>query len=50
MMLRFVYAIDGSLPYFMLTVGIGEIISCGILGIVLMAALMPIRNVLFKFD
>lgn len=30
--LRYVYCFDGSLPYFMLTVGIGEIISCGVLG------------------
>ena len=30
--LRYVYAFDGSLPYFMLTVGVGEIISCGVLG------------------
>ena len=46
--LKYVYAFDGALYYFIITVGIGEIISCGILGMVLMMALMPIRNVLFK--
>ncbi len=33
--LSLVYKFEGSIPYFMLTVGIGEIISCGILGILL---------------
>ncbi len=33
--LSFVYKFEGSIPYFMLTVGIGEIISCGFLGILL---------------
>ena len=37
--LRFAYGIPGSIPYFILTVGIGEIISCGILGIALMMVL-----------
>lgn len=33
--LRHAYGIPGSIPFFMLTIGIGEIISCGILGILL---------------
>jgi len=33
--LRYAYGISGSVPYFMLTVGIGEVMSCGILGILL---------------
>lgn len=33
--LSYVYQFEGSIPYFMLTVGIGEIISCGILGMIL---------------
>lgn len=37
--LSYAYHIPGSIPYFMLTVGIGEIISCGILGYCLMLAL-----------
>lgn len=34
--LAYVYMLEGSIPYFMLTVGIGEIISCGILGVILL--------------
>ncbi len=30
-----VYKFEGSIPYFMVTVCIGEVISCGILGIIL---------------
>lgn len=37
--LRYAYGTPGSIPYFMLTVGLGEIISCGILGIILIKAL-----------
>lgn len=36
--LAYVYKFEGSIPYFMLTVGIGEIISCGILGQLLLNA------------
>lgn len=36
--LAYAYGIDGSIPYFMLTVGIGEIISCGVLGLILHSA------------
>ena len=44
--LKFGYGVDGAVPYFMLTVGIGEVISCGILGLVLYYAVRQ-RN-LFK--
>ena len=33
--LYYAYGIPGSISYFMLTVGIGEIISCGVLGLIL---------------
>lgn len=33
--LSYIYNFEGSIAYFMLTVGIGEIISCGIFGIIL---------------
>ena len=46
--LKTAYGLTDAYWYLVVTVGIGEIISCGILGIVLMYALMPIRNVLFK--
>ena len=37
--LKYVYELGDTFPFFMLTVGIGEIISCGILGILLLKAL-----------
>lgn len=46
--LAYVYHIPGGVPYFMLTVGIGEILSCGILGMVLYNVLAKYRNVIFK--
>lgn len=46
--LAYVYHIPGGVPYFMLTVGIGEVISCGILGMILYNILYRYRNVLFK--
>lgn len=33
--LAYVYQFEGGIPFFMVTVGIGEIISCGILGLFL---------------
>lgn len=38
--LAFVYRFDGSLWYFAMTVGIGEIISCGIFGTALMHCML----------
>lgn len=46
--LRYGYGIvEDSIPYMMLTVGIGEVISCGILGILLLLTLSKQRNVIF---
>ena len=33
--LSYVYGFEGSIPFFMLTVGIGEFLSCGVLGMLL---------------
>ena len=46
--LAYVYGAEGSIPFFMLTVGIGEVISCYVLGGILLNTLMPYRNILFK--
>jgi hypothetical protein len=46
--LSYVYGFPGSIPYFMLTVGVGEIISCGVLGIILYGTLAKYRHILFK--
>ena len=45
--LAYVYQFEGSIPYFMLTVGAGEIISCGILGILLLNVLQKYRKYIF---
>ena len=45
--LAYVYQFEGSIPYFMLTVGAGEVISCGILGILLLKVLQKYRKQIF---
>ena len=47
LILRYGYGEPLPIPYMMLTVGIGEVISCGILGMILYAALKPVRNKIF---
>lgn len=46
--LYYAYHIPGSIPFFMLTVGIGEFISCGILGMLLLFLLQKYRHVIFQ--
>lgn len=46
-LLAYVYHFPGGVPYFMLTVGIGEILSCGVLGMILYKLLAKYRNVIF---
>lgn len=45
--LCYAYRFPGSVPYFMLTVGIGEIISCGILGLILLNVLSRYQKYIF---
>lgn len=45
--LAYVYCFEGSIPFFMLTVGAGEVISCGILGMLLLNLLMKYRESIF---
>lgn len=45
--IKYVYQSDGAIPFFMLTVGIGEIISCGILGLILFTALEKQKRSIF---
>lgn len=45
--LAYVYRFDGSIPFFMLTVGAGEIISCGVLGMMLLITLQKYDKYLF---
>lgn len=46
--LRFAYGVNLPIPFMMLTVGIGEVLSCGILGMILYAALNRYKNTIFK--
>lgn len=46
--LRFAYSAEGTIPYFMLTVGAGEVISAYICGMLLYAALVRQKAQLFK--
>lgn len=48
--LKYVYNMEGAIPVFMLTVGIGEVISCGILGQILYAALIPAKQMIFRSE
>ena len=46
--LRIGYSLSTPIPLMMLTVGIGEVISCGMLGTMLLVALNKYKNVIFK--
>lgn len=46
--LRIGYGLATPIPLMMLTVGIGEIISCGILGTMLLLSLNKYKNVIFR--
>lgn len=55
LVLRFGYGLvmefggrDWSIPFYMLTVGIGEVICCCVLGTILLNALSKVRNVIFR--
>ena len=46
--LRFGYQVPLPIPFMMLTVGIGEVISCGVFGMILYAALYRYKSLIFK--
>ena len=48
LVLRYAYGIVLPIPLMMLTVGIGELISCGVLGMILLAALQKHQYKIFK--
>ena len=48
--LRYVYLAEGTIPFFMLTVGIGEVISCYLLGSILHRVLDRYKEHIFKED
>lgn len=46
--LRYGYQVPLPIPFMMLTVGIGEVISCGVLGLIVHAALSRYKHAIFK--
>ena len=46
--LYYAYGINLPIPFQMLTVGIGEIISCGVLGMVVLTSLQKYQHKIFK--
>jgi len=50
LVLRYAYGFNLPIAFMMLTVGIGEIISCGILGMIVYVALQKHRNRIFKME
>lgn len=46
--LKYAYAVPLPIPFMMLTVGVGEIISAGVIGLILYEALYKYKTVLFK--
>ena len=46
--LRYGYGIVLPIPFMMLTVGIGEVISCGVLGMIVYTALNKYRHTIFR--
>ena len=46
--LRYGYGVALPIPFMMLTVGVGEVVGCGVLGLVLYTALNRYKNVIFK--
>ncbi len=45
--LRFAYGEALPIPFMMLTVGLGQVISCGVIGLIVLFALNKYRNVIF---
>lgn len=46
--LKLGYGVNLPIPFLMLTVGIGEVIGCGVLGLVLYSALAKYKTLIFK--
>ncbi len=46
--LRYAYHIPDAIPYMMLTVGAGQILAVGVLGIILLFALDKVKHVIFR--
>lgn len=48
--LRYAYGAPEAVPFLMLTVGIGEVIACGVLGMILLFALDKYKHIIFHYN
>lgn len=48
LVLKFGYGAEDAIPYMIVTVGIGELIVCGIIGMILLTALSKYKNIIFR--
>lgn len=48
--LRYAYGLTDAIPFMMFTVGVGEVISAGVLGMLLLFALDRYKDVIFGLD
>ncbi len=46
--LRYAYDIPDAIPFMMLTVGVGEVLAVGVLGMILLLALEKVKGYIFK--
>ena len=46
--LAYAYGAEEGIPFLMLTVGAGEVISCGVFGLVLLCAIEPVKHRVFQ--
>ena len=46
--LKFGYGLTDAIPYMMLTVGLSEVIICGIIGLIFLHALRPLKYKIFQ--
>jgi uncharacterized membrane protein len=47
--LKFAYSLESSIPMMMLTVGLGKVCACGVLGLLLYRILLPHKEKLFGY-
>ena len=45
--LRYGYGVNLPIPFMMLTVGLGEVISCGVIGMIVLVALDKYKGIIF---
>ena len=46
--LQYAYGVPDGIPFLMLTVGAGEVLSCGVLGLLILNAIEPVKKYIFS--